>query len=124
MSHNYSNDLAYLRSLVAAPLAYLGVLGPRSRTETLLSDLAADGLTLTPEQAGRLYGPVGLDLGADGPEEVALAVVAEIQAVFAGRAGGHLRGREGPLHERPPDEPRPLAPGAWDGEHACAAEVV
>ena len=48
---------------------------------------------------GRLHGPVGLDVGSETPEEIALSLVAEIQAVFTGRAGGSLRERTAPLHD-------------------------
>ncbi len=58
-----------------------------------------NGLSLGDNSLGRVYGPMGLDIGADTPEEIALAVVAEIKAVLAGRLGGMLRTREGPLHE-------------------------
>jgi xanthine dehydrogenase accessory factor len=54
----------------------------------------------------RLYGPVGLDIGADAPEEIATAVVGQVVAVFADRAGGHLRDRPGPIHRR---EPAPVS---------------
>jgi xanthine/CO dehydrogenase XdhC/CoxF family maturation factor len=79
-------------------VAYLGVLGPRQRTEGLLRHL---GARATAQARGRLHAPAGLDLGAETSEEIALAIVAEIQAVFAGRAGGPLRERRGPIHDRP-----------------------
>lgn len=58
-----------------------------------------------------LHAPVGLDIGAETPEEIALAVVAEIQATLRNRAGGKLRDREGPIHGRPPEgmDPAPSA---------------
>ncbi|HLE59449.1 MAG TPA: XdhC family protein [Candidatus Limnocylindria bacterium] len=92
MSHNYLRDIAYLQSLLDAPLAYLGVLGPRGRTEQMLADIGR------PEAMDRLHAPAGLDIGADGPEEVAHAIVAEVLAVTRGRAGGTLRDRRGPIH--------------------------
>jgi xanthine/CO dehydrogenase XdhC/CoxF family maturation factor len=92
MSHSYLRDIAYLRSFVEAPLAYLGVMGPRGRTEQMLGEIGA------PEALERLHAPAGLDIGAEGPDEVARSIVAEILAVTRGREGGSLRRRRGPIH--------------------------
>jgi xanthine dehydrogenase accessory factor len=94
MSHSYAQDLEMLRELSGTGLSYLGVLGPRKRTVQLLSDAGLDASTLGPT----LHSPMGLDIGADGPEQVALAVIAEIQAALNGRAGGLLRERIGSIH--------------------------
>jgi len=99
MTHHYVHDVPLLRELLPRPLAYLGLLGPRKRTEKILSDLAASGLTLTPEQQARLRAPVGLDLGAETAEEVALSILAEIQASLGGRDGRPLRDRPGSIHD-------------------------
>jgi len=98
MTHNYLQDQRILGVLLPSPVRYLGILGPKSRTQRLLSDLAAQGAVWTDKQVARVYAPVGLDIGADGPEEIALAVLAEIRAVLAGRTGGSLRQRTGPIH--------------------------
>lgn len=95
MNHNYLRDIAYLRSFIRTPLAYLGVLGPRGRTEQMLAEIGA------PEAIARLHAPAGLDIGAEGPEEVAHAVISEILAVMRGRRGEPLRDRPGPIHEEP-----------------------
>jgi xanthine/CO dehydrogenase XdhC/CoxF family maturation factor len=94
MSHNYLRDIGYLRSFLAAarPLAYLGVLGPRGRTEQMLDEISQS------DAMARLHAPAGLDIGAEGPEEVALAIVAEILAVTRGRVGAPLRDRRGRIH--------------------------
>ena len=92
MSHNYLRDIAYLRSFLDRPLAYLGVLGPRGRTEQMLAEIG------TPEAIARLHAPAGLDIGAEGPEEVAHSIIAEIMAVTRDREGGPLRKRSGPIH--------------------------
>ncbi len=83
MSHHLIADLAYLRQLALTELGYVGLLGPAPRRHRLLAELdtAADGLK------GRLYGPVGLDIGARTPEAIAIAIVAEIHAVLCGRHG-------------------------------------
>ncbi|MGH7592537.1 MAG: XdhC family protein [Gemmatimonadales bacterium] len=94
MTHNYSDDQQYLRALVATPVSYIGVLGPRQRTERLVRSIAID----TPFDTDRIYGPVGLDVGADGAEQIALAVVAELLVVRRGRYPRSLRERELPMH--------------------------
>jgi len=93
MSHNYLRDIAYLGSFLAASPAYLGVLGPRGRTEQMLTELGRSG------EISRLHAPAGLDIGSEGPDEVARAIVAEILAVTRGRGGGPLRERRGPIHD-------------------------
>ncbi|UCG73255.1 MAG: XdhC family protein [Chromatiales bacterium] len=85
MTHHLDSDREHLRELAGNGPAYVGLLGPRARRDRLVRELAADGLALEP----RLHGPVGLDIGADAPETIALAVTAEIQAHFA-RAPGPL----------------------------------
>jgi xanthine dehydrogenase accessory factor len=101
MSHNYLRDRDYLRSLLPSKAAYIGMLGPHARLQRLLGDLETDGFIPTSEQLGRTHGPAGLDLGGEGPEEIATSIVAEILAVSEGREAGFLRQRSGPIHERP-----------------------
>lgn len=93
MTHDFPRDRKILASLSDRPIRYLGILGPRSRTERLLAQA---------EDASRwnTFFPAGLDLGADNPELIALAIVSEIQAVLAGRPGGLLRNRPGPIYPR------------------------
>lgn len=90
MTHNFAHDRKLIRWLASQPLSYLGMLGPRRRTDQLLGDL----------QPTTLHAPVGLDIGAEMPEEVALSIVAEINAVIRGRSGGALSARDGPIHVR------------------------
>lgn len=100
MTHNYSRDLEALPALLASGVFYVGVLGPRARTRELLDEIAENGQTFSPEQLARLYAPVGLDIGGDTPEGIALAIVAEIQSVLRSRPAGHLREREGSIYDR------------------------
>jgi xanthine/CO dehydrogenase XdhC/CoxF family maturation factor len=90
-THSLAHDREWMRRLLGTEVAYIGVLGPRTRVEELLVAVGAEG-------DGRVFGPVGLDLGADGPEQVAVSVVAELLAVRSGRAPGHLRARKGAIH--------------------------
>jgi len=99
MTHNYLHDLEILKTLLPSPVRYLGILGPKSRTEKLLQDLQEQGITPTENQLQRFYSPVGLDIGADTPEEIALSIVAEIQAVLTNHSGGSLRNKLGPIHD-------------------------
>jgi xanthine dehydrogenase accessory factor len=99
MTHHYLHDRDLLRHLLRAPARYVGVLGPRRRTEDLLEELRGEGIALDEGALGRLHAPAGLDLGTEAPEEIALALLAEIQAVANGRSGGWLRDRKGPIHD-------------------------
>lgn len=106
MSHNYNYDLAMLRYLVNSPVSYIGMLGPRKKYERMKDQLADEGQALTAEQESRIYAPVGLDIGAESPEEIAVSVIAEISAVFASRKGGYLREMATPIHDRASQEVR------------------
>ncbi len=95
MSHDYLRDAAFVGGFLGHGLIYLGILGPRDRTERLLNELPA-----SPSETDRaaIHAPAGLDIGADGAEQVATAIVAEILAAVHGRSGGPLRERPGPIH--------------------------
>jgi len=99
MTHNYHRDLRLLEVLLPSSVRYLGLLGPKARAERLLHDLSLAGYVASPEQLRHLHAPAGLDLGADSPDEIALAVVAEVKATLAGRAARPLRERHRPIHE-------------------------
>ena len=98
-SHNYGRDFVALRKLLPLNLRYVGVVGARRRRDQLLNDLLDAGITIGPG----LFAPAGLDLRADTPEEIALAIVTEIQSVFASGSRVSLRDRKSPIHapERP-----------------------
>jgi xanthine dehydrogenase accessory factor len=98
MTHNYGNDQALLASLLELEPAHIGLLGPRARTEQLLGDLAKAGVTPSPAAVQVMAAPLGLDVGGETPEEIALSAVAELQAVRHGRSGGRLRLRTEPIH--------------------------
>ncbi len=112
MTHSYSQDLDVLRCLLGEPLRYLGVLGPRKRTERLLAELGVSAESI-PEH---LRMPMGLDLGGDGPEQVALAAASEIQSVLSGRSGAALRSRKSPIHRDHTDSEAE----AWVKSIVCA----
>jgi xanthine/CO dehydrogenase XdhC/CoxF family maturation factor len=90
MTHSYEQDRKILRVLLAADMKYIGVLGPRRRTERLIGEITP-GLELTPAECmARLHTPVGLDLGGHSPASIALSIAAELQAVLAGREARKL----------------------------------
>ncbi len=99
MTHHYVHDVPLLRDLLNRPLAYLGLLGPRKRAEKILADLARGGTVISDQKRAQLHAPVGLDLGADAPSEVALAIIAEMLATLRRRDARPLRERTQPIHE-------------------------
>lgn len=99
MHHHLARDTAALTRLGGTGARYVGALGPRSRTERMLAEAQEAGVDLTALR-GVLASPVGLDIGAEGAEQIAVAVVAELLAVRAGRAGGRLTRTDGTIHAR------------------------
>ncbi len=100
MSHNYVRDQDYLKALLGTEVIYIGMLGPKARLRRLLPDLAKEGIYPSEVDEPKIFGPAGLDVGAEGPDEIAWAVIAEIMAVRSGRNAGFLKHREGPTHPR------------------------
>jgi xanthine/CO dehydrogenase XdhC/CoxF family maturation factor len=90
-THSFAHDREWARRLLSAGISYVGLLGPRARTRKLLEEIEE-------REGERVFGPVGLDLGAEGPEQVALAIVAELLAVRAGREPLSLREKRSAIH--------------------------
>jgi xanthine/CO dehydrogenase XdhC/CoxF family maturation factor len=103
MTHNIEDDGALLAGLLRTSVPWIGLLGPRRRAMRLMHMLAQRAQLPDPAQLRRVQSPVGLDLGGDSPEEVALSILAGLQAARRGRPGGLLRAQEGPIH---PEQPR------------------
>jgi len=99
MTHHFLHDLDLLEQLHGSDVPYIGLLGPRLRTENLLRMLAQRGPAPDPARRARIFGPVGVDIGSETPEEIALSALAEMCAVLSSREAGFLRDRSGPLHE-------------------------
>jgi xanthine/CO dehydrogenase XdhC/CoxF family maturation factor len=113
MSHNAERDSEALAMLLPSACRYVGVLGPRRRTDKLLATLAASGRSER-QHTKKLHAPVGLAIGAETPDEVALSIVAEVQSVLAGDTAERLRDRPGPIHAVPADD-RPAPHAAVGG---------
>jgi len=97
MTHNFEFDRNVLGALLPLHLPYLALLGPRRRCERMLDELRSTSETWSDQDLGALHSPAGLDMGAETPEEIALAVLAEAMACRRGRSGGELRARVGPF---------------------------
>ncbi|MEQ1676667.1 MAG: XdhC/CoxI family protein [Chitinophagaceae bacterium] len=100
MTHNYNYDMAMLRELAGRNVVYIGLLGPRKKADRIIGELKENGLNLSEQQLSTIYGPVGLDIGAETSEEIALSIIAEIQAVLSGRQGRQLKNSEYAIHAR------------------------
>jgi xanthine/CO dehydrogenase XdhC/CoxF family maturation factor len=89
MTHNYNYDLAVLRQLILLNARYIGILGSRNKLNRMIEELGAEGINANKELSN-VYSPVGLDIGAETPEEIALSIMAEIQVILSGKGGNHL----------------------------------
>ena len=98
MSHNFLADLECFKQLIASPIQYLGLMGPKKRAQRMLDELAREGIIPVSDELEKLHNPVGLDIGAEYPEEIALAIIAEIQSVLRSRPAHSLRAKNGPIH--------------------------
>jgi xanthine dehydrogenase accessory factor len=100
MTHHHETDVDFLKQLLPSTACYIGLLGPQAKAENMIQKLREEGVAITTEQLARVHYPVGLDIGAETPEEIALAIVSEIQAIQQGYSAGFLRDRSGPIHQR------------------------
>lgn len=100
MAHDFKTDSANLLELIHSPAPYIASLGPRKRFEKMLTEFKTRDIRITEQQLARIYAPCGLEIGANTPEEIAASIFAEILGVFAGKTGGMLRDKKGPIHER------------------------
>ncbi|EOR93508.1 Xanthine and CO dehydrogenase maturation factor, XdhC/CoxF family [Arcticibacter svalbardensis MN12-7] len=100
MTHNYNYDLVLLAQLLQKNCAYIGTLGPAKKLDRMLEEIKANGQSLNEQHLSPVYGPVGLDIGAETAEEIALSIVAEIKSVLAGQSGIPLREKKQPIHAR------------------------
>ena len=100
MTHNYNYDMAMLRELVHRNVMYIGLLGPKKKLDRMIAELKENGLNLSEQQLSTLHGPIGLDIGAETPEEIALSIIAEIKAVLSGKQGKPLKSIGEVIHAR------------------------
>jgi xanthine dehydrogenase accessory factor len=100
MNHNYDRDRETLKFALGADAFYIGMLGPKKRTEQMLDELRGRRETFDPDALARLRYPAGLDIGGDSPESIAISIIAEIQSVLKHRSGGPLRDRPGSIYDR------------------------
>jgi xanthine dehydrogenase accessory factor len=99
MTHSYFDDVELLRALLSTSVRYLGLLGPATRTAKLLCELSKEAKRPTPSQLRRLHAPIGIDIGAETADEIAVAIIAEIKAIESGRQAGFLSQRNAPIHD-------------------------
>ena len=100
MTHNYNYDMAMLRQLLGKNMTYIGMLGPKIKRERMLNELKDEGSNFTGQQLSVLHSPVGLDIGAETSEEIALSILAEIKAMFANKDVQSLRKIKEVIHPR------------------------
>jgi xanthine/CO dehydrogenase XdhC/CoxF family maturation factor len=100
MSHNYEYDRDVLKKLLKSDTPYIGILGPRKRFEKMQKEFVVKGIMLSDEDIHRIHSPIGLDIGAETPDEIAISIVSEIQGKFSNRSGGFLKYRNAPIHHR------------------------
>ncbi|WP_461453103.1 XdhC family protein [Mucilaginibacter sp.] len=98
MTHNYNYEIAFLKELLPLQPAYIGILGPKKKLERMLDELEEDGAVITDKNLEAIHGPVGLDIGSETSEEIALSIVAEIKAVFSERNGHPLKYKTTVIH--------------------------
>lgn len=100
VTHNFVDDRLTVEQLLETPVEYVGVMGPEKRFAEMCEEFEAEGRPITDSERERIYTPVGLDLGADTPYQIAFSIVAEVLAVANDRTPKHLSQRSGHIHER------------------------
>ncbi|MFD2037474.1 XdhC family protein [Belliella marina] len=100
MSHNFEYDKAVLKHALLSPAKYIGLLGPSKKRDKILEELQEEGIGIDGASLEKLHAPIGLDLGSESSEEIALSIVSEIQSVFADSDVEKLKNRKGKIHRR------------------------
>ncbi len=100
MTHNYNFDVAAFQQLINTNCRYIGVLGPKKKFDKIVDELNDKGIYIADDILQNIFAPVGLDIGAETSEEIALSIIAEIKAVFSQRQGASLKERRTEIHER------------------------
>jgi xanthine/CO dehydrogenase XdhC/CoxF family maturation factor len=100
MSHNYANDLKYLIEIKDTKPAYIGLLGPKKRREKLLSQFIEYCPDVHESFLENLYGPTGLNIGAETPQEIAISIVSEILSVIRNHKPVSLKEKWGRIHSK------------------------
>ncbi len=100
MTHNYNYDIAMLKALLPIDIPYIGMLGPKKKTARMLKEIQDAGLKIDDKMLEKVYGPTGLELGAETPEDIALSITAEILSVMNGTPGGQLKRKNDVIHSR------------------------
>lgn len=100
MSHNYEYDRDVFKKIIKTPSPYIGILGPRKRFDKMQDEFLKEGIHLTSEDHHRIHSPIGLDIGAEAPDEIAVSIIGEILGKFTNRSAGFLKNRPGPIHQR------------------------
>lgn len=119
MTHNYNYDYALLKELIRRNFpSYIGALGPKKKLDRMFGDMALEGILVSEAQKKNIFGPTGLDLGAETSEEIALSILAEIKAVMVGHPGTSLRDKKEPIHIRP--DHGIVAEHSSDGSFTCS----
>ncbi|MFY0652173.1 MAG: XdhC family protein [Cyclobacteriaceae bacterium] len=98
MSHNLNYDKDVIMQIIDSEASYIGVLGPKKRAEKLITHMKENDVELSEDILHKLHYPIGLDIGAETPDEIAVSIISEIQAKFNNRNGGFLKYRKGPIH--------------------------
>ena len=119
LSHNYAYDLAALQTLLPTAAPYIGLLGPHAKAARLLADVELSETAALAALQNRLHSPIGLSLGGETPEEIALAIVTEIQAVKNQRQPQHLRATTAAIHADSPERPAKQALVQGVAPHEC-----
>lgn len=100
MSHDYKTDKRNLPIALKTTSPFIGMLGPRVRAEKIWQELADEGTNISIENMQRIYAPIGLDIGAVSPEEIALSLAAGVKSALSNRSGQFLRDRKSPIYPR------------------------
>jgi len=98
MTHNYNYEIEFLKELLPLEISYIGILGPKKKLDRMLGELEDKGAIITQKNLDVIHGPVGLDIGSENSEEIALSIIAEIKAVFSARNGKPLKYKTTAIH--------------------------